>query len=122
MHMSLPAALHAAGLDAFLPLLLALHAVASALDALIPQPKPGSHWLPLRKLISAAAGNVLYAKGGLQPSMLTWVQRIARLLVALLPPAVIVPPGAAPQPGAQQPGAVLPAAPPVLQPDPSAKA
>ena len=78
-------ALHAVGLDSFLPLLLALHGVASATDALLPQPAAGSHWLLPRKLISLAAMNFLNASNASQPALITWAQRIASMLVAILP-------------------------------------
>lgn len=52
-------------------------AVASTLDAVLPQPAPGSHWLILRKLISFVAVNVAHASNGAQPSFVTWIVRIA---------------------------------------------
>lgn len=110
MDVSLTALLHSAGLDAFLPLLLALHATASALDALIPQPVPGSHWLVLRKLLSMAAGNVFNATNADQPALITWFQRIAEMLIRVLPPvpAATAQPAMAPITAAQQPPAVQP--------------
>lgn len=92
MDAQITAAFHAAGLDSFVPLLLALHLLASALDAIIPQPKPGSHWIPFRKVLSFFAGNFWHASDANQPSLLTWAQRIAQLLVSILPPAPLVPP------------------------------
>lgn len=115
---SVLAAFHAAGLDSVVPILLALHALASATDAALPQPKPGSHWLPLRKLVSIAAGNVFNATNALQPAMLTWVQRVAQLLVALLPPATLptaAPPAMPPMP-VMPPAAPTPVQPPVSSP------
>ncbi len=111
------AAMHAAGLDALVPLLLALHALASALDALVPQPAAGSHWLPLRKLLSAIALNVGHATNAQQPTIMTWLQRIAGLVVALLPPPSAAPPATSaraeplfPQPYSPPPtGAISPA-------------
>jgi hypothetical protein len=113
MKATILAALHSAGLDSIVPLLLALHATANAIDAMIPQPKPGSHWLPLRKLVSIAAGNVHYATNGLQPPILSWVQRIAGMLVAILPPAPIQAPRVDPIPPS-----VMPAPPPQPAPLP----
>ena len=52
-------------------------AVASTIDAALPQPAPGSHWLILRKLISFVAVNVGNASNGTQPSFVTWIVRIA---------------------------------------------
>lgn len=48
----------------------------SVLNMLLPQPAPGSHWLPLRKLISYLAFNFMYAKDAGQPPLMSWVQRI----------------------------------------------
>jgi hypothetical protein len=73
-------ALSNAGLDKFVPLVLATSVLASALDALIPQPKPGSHGTPLRKLISIAALNMNHATNAGQPTMLSWMQRLAAAL------------------------------------------
>lgn len=105
---ALQAALRAAGLDALIPTLLACHALASALDALIPQPAPGSHWLPLRKLVSIAAGNVHYAGNALQPSVLTWVERSLPILMAILPsPTVVAAPTPAPAPAVTPPAPLM---------------
>jgi hypothetical protein len=56
--------------------------LCSALDAAIPQPAPGSHWLPFRKLISWFALNIGHAGTEAQPSLATWILRIVRALVA----------------------------------------
>lgn len=80
------AAIHAAGLDRFLPILLFIHATASALDALIPQPKPGSHWLPFRLIVSFIALNFGNASNWLQPSVKSWLQRVVVILASRLPP------------------------------------
>lgn len=116
MDTSVLAVLHTAGLDSLVPLILALHATASALDAILPQPAPGSHWLPLRKLLSIAAANVGHASNAQQPAMLTWIQRIAGLLVAMLPPA---PPAPAPVVRVEPVGpaaVIIPAVPSAPQP------
>ena len=57
------------------PVVTAAVTVASALNTL-PQPKPGSHWLPLRKVISFVALEVGGASNGAQPKFETWVLRI----------------------------------------------
>ncbi|WP_139284937.1 hypothetical protein [Acidocella aminolytica] len=51
-------------------------AVASAIDAAFPQPAPGSHWLPVRKVISFIAINFGAAKNGSQPPFATWLLRV----------------------------------------------
>lgn len=58
------------------PYIGAVVAVASALDASLPQPAPGSHWLVVRKLLSFLAINVGSASNGAQPSFDTWLLRI----------------------------------------------
>jgi hypothetical protein len=95
--------LQALGLDRWLPLLLALHMLASAIDALLPQPAPGSHWLPLRKLVSVAAGNVANAQNILQPSLVTWLQRVIVALAAVVPPPAPTAPTAAAAPAPTTP-------------------
>lgn len=110
MDASMQAALNAAGLTSFVPVVLALHTLASALDAAIPQPKPGSHWLPLRKLLTIAALGVGNASPACQPALITWAQRIAGMLVAILPPPPAAAPPAAPLPPP------LPAATPLFPP------
>lgn len=52
--------------------------VASALDMSLPQPEPGSHWLPVRKAISFLAVNVKNASNGAQPPLMTWLFRIVQ--------------------------------------------
>lgn len=59
------------------PWVMAVIAAASSLDAILPQPAPGSHWLPLRLLISFVAINVKNASNGpQQPAFTTWLVRI----------------------------------------------
>jgi hypothetical protein len=70
-----------------------------ALDAAIPQPAAGSHWLPLRKVVSILALNVGYAANADQPSILTWLERVLQGLATLVPPQ----PVAQPQPAQTQP-------------------
>ena len=55
--------------------------IASAVDAVFPQPAAGSHWLPLRKIISFVALNVSAASNGSQPSFTTWLLRIVQPLL-----------------------------------------
>jgi hypothetical protein len=78
-------AAHTLGLDKWVPLLLAFHMLASAVDALLPQPAEGSHWLPVRKLVSMAAGNMGNASNAAQPPLVTWLQRIVVSLAAVVP-------------------------------------
>lgn len=59
------------------PYMGAVVAVASALDSALPQPKPGSHWLVPRKVLSFLAVNIANASNGSQPSFTTWLLRIA---------------------------------------------
>ena len=59
------------------PFIAAIVAAASTLDASLPQPAPGSHWLIVRKIISFLAINVGNASNGKQPDFVTWIVRIA---------------------------------------------
>ena len=59
------------------PYITAIVAAASTLDAALPQPAPGSHWLIVRKVISFLAINVGNASNGKQPDFVTWIVRIA---------------------------------------------
>ena len=59
------------------PYITAVIAAASTLDATLPQPTPGSHWLIIRKVISFLAINVGNASNGNQPDLVTWIVRIA---------------------------------------------
>jgi len=86
---TLSTVLSALGLTKFVPVVLALSTLASALDAILPQPAPGSHWLPARKLLSIAALNVHYASNAAQPPLVTWLRRVAAALVTMLPPPEI---------------------------------
>lgn len=70
------------------PCVTAAVAVASALDALLPQPGAGSHWIPVRKAISFIAVNVGAASNGKQPDFATWVARILTAPRGPLPPAL----------------------------------
>jgi hypothetical protein len=79
---TLLAALAATPLSGAIPYVTALIAAASVLDAMLPQPAPGSHWLPLRKAISLVAANFWNASNGGQPQLSTW---LARVLQPLLP-------------------------------------
>ena len=63
------------------PAITAIVAAASTLDAALPQPDPGSHWLILRKMISFIALNVGNASNGKQPEFVTWIVRIAAPLL-----------------------------------------
>ncbi len=50
--------LHALGLDVYLPLVLSIIGLASAVAAILPQPQPGSSWVVMRKLLDLVAMNV----------------------------------------------------------------
>ena len=63
------------------PAITAIVAAASTLDAALPQPDPGSHWLIIRKMISFIALNVGNASNGKQPEFVTWIVRIAAPLL-----------------------------------------
>lgn len=63
------------------PAITAIVAAASTLDAALPQPDPGSHWLIIRKVISFLAINVGNASNGKQPDFVTWIVRIASPLL-----------------------------------------
>jgi len=64
------------------PFIAAIVAAASTLDASLPQPLPGSHWLIVRKVISFLAINVGNASNGKQPDFVTWIVRIAAPVLA----------------------------------------
>lgn len=64
------------------PVLTAICTVASALDATLPQPAAGSHWIPVRKVISFFGVNVKNASNGAQPSFATWLIRIVQPIIA----------------------------------------
>lgn len=103
---------HDLGLDNAVAVLLAVLTLARALDAFIKQPAPGSHWLPLRKMVSVIAFSVLHAKPGEQPPLVTWLQRLVVMLAQAVPPQARVEPSLvrpAPLPPAVRPAA--PAAP-----------
>lgn len=70
------------GYSHYLELAGVLVALCSAIDAALPQPAAGSHWLPVRKAISWLAFNVGHAGNDAQPSLATWILRIVRALVA----------------------------------------
>jgi hypothetical protein len=74
------------------PFITAAIAAASALDAALPQPQPGSHWLLLRKAVSFLAINVGNASNGKQPDFVTWIVRIA---APVLQTRGVAPPAAA---------------------------
>jgi hypothetical protein len=76
------AVLQQLGLDRYLPLLLAFHTLASFIDAVVPQPAPGSHWLPARKVLSILALNVANASNAKQPPLITWMMRAGTVLQA----------------------------------------
>lgn len=78
--------LHALGLDNVLPVILALSTLARAIDALISQPAPGSHWIPMRKIVSFLSLGVGHAKPGEQPAFVTWLQRLVQALAQVAPP------------------------------------
>ena len=63
------------------PYIATICMIASAIDAAFPQPSAGSHWLPIRKLISFVALNISAASNGAQPSFTTWLLRIVQPLL-----------------------------------------
>lgn len=81
----LTALLQTAGLDRFVPLLLLIHTTASLLDAAIPQPAAGSHWLPFRKVLSFLALNFGNAANSAQPALTTWLQRLVIVAASRMP-------------------------------------
>jgi hypothetical protein len=54
----------------------------AAIDATIPQPKPGSHWLPVRKVVSMVALNFGNSANASQPPLSTWLVRVLAPLIA----------------------------------------
>jgi hypothetical protein len=82
---SLVATFHQLGLDKFLPVLFLVHTIASALDAAIPQPAVGSHWTPIRKIVSFLALNVGNATNANNPALVVWMQRVVLLLASVVP-------------------------------------
>ena len=83
------------------PYVTGIIAAASALDAALPQPAPGSHWLIARKVVSFLAVNVGNASNGKQPDFVTWIVRIAM--------PVLLAQGAGLRPGADAPTTADPA-------------
>lgn len=77
---------HLLGLDNAVPVLLAVLTLARAVDALIRQPAPGSHWIPLRKMVSLLSFGVANAKPAGQPSIVTWLRRLVIYLAQAVPP------------------------------------
>ena len=74
------------------PYVTAVIAAASTLDAALPQPTPGSHWLIIRKVVSFLAINVGNASNGKQPDLVTWIVRIATPVLqaqGIVPPAEV---------------------------------
>ena len=95
--------------------------VCGAIDGAFPQPKPGSHWLLIRKPISFIAMNFGNAKNANQPPFASWALRMLRELTANLPtPAAVAAPGPGAVPAAQggAPVAQAPAAPVPTSPPP----
>lgn len=78
---ALAAILQSSGLGWLIQYLVAAIAIASILDAVIPQPAAGSHWLPIRKLLSLAAANAGFAQNTGQPDIGTWIARVLKPLV-----------------------------------------
>lgn len=115
MDQSITNLLHAAGLDRWVPLVLAILALARALEVLLPQPAAGSHWLPLRKLLSMAAWSVGNAAPDGQPPLVTWLQRVAKAILTAVPPpapaAPVAPPVAPPSAPVAPPANPAPAVP-----------
>lgn len=70
------------GLSKYLELAGVIVMICSALDAAIPQPAEGSHWLPLRKALSFLALNLRNASPSGQPSIATWLLRIVKAVMA----------------------------------------
>jgi hypothetical protein len=68
------------GLDKYLPVLFAFHTLCSFIDAIVPQPAPGSFWLPFRKVLSILALNVAWASNAKQPPLITWMMRAGMVL------------------------------------------
>jgi hypothetical protein len=118
MDPSILAILHNSGLDQFAALVSAIVSVASALNMVIPQASPGSHWLPLRKLLNVVALAMGNAKSADEPPLATWIQRVLLAIAATLPP----PPAPVPQAQPVAPTPALgpsPIAPIVIPPAPS---
>lgn len=59
--------------------------MASTVDMALPQPAPGSHWLPIRKAISFMALAFGNARNATQPSLATLAWRLIPLLVKTMP-------------------------------------
>jgi hypothetical protein len=106
---TLLAALAGSSSAGVIPYITAAIAAAAALDAGLPQPAPGSHWLPLRKAISFVAVNFWNASNGAQPQLSTWLARVLQPLLPALQAAAAAPLIAAKtdvavQPAPAQPG------------------
>lgn len=127
----LVAMLDQAGLGGLVKWVVCAVSIASLLDAALPQPTAGSHWLPIRMVVSAVALNRLNAANAGQPGLMTWIARVLQPLVdaqiARTAPKgaapVDVSPGAGPTtqqapiaPSAPAPTIAAPAAGPQTQP------
>jgi hypothetical protein len=82
MNPEILAILYALHLGVVIPYASVVVAAASAADAAFPQPGAGSHWLPLRKAVSAVAFNLGNASNGKQPPFATWLLRVLAPLMA----------------------------------------
>lgn len=70
-----------AGLGSLVKWAVCAVTMASALDAALPQPAAGSHWLPLRAVVSSLALNRFNAANAGQPTLITWLARVLQPLV-----------------------------------------
>lgn len=70
-----------AGLGSLVKWVVCAVSIASALDAALPQPVAGSHWLPIRTVVSSLALNRFNAANAGQPPIMTWLARILQPLV-----------------------------------------
>lgn len=85
--------------------------ICSVLDAVIPQPAPGSHWLPARKLLSMVALNLGAASNGKQPPFASWLLRVAMPLIQAQMAAQAAPQRIGPEPPPHPERVAVPVAP-----------
>jgi hypothetical protein len=94
--------------------------IASVVDASLPQPKPGSFLIPLRKVVSLFAVNIGAASNAGAPTFSSWLIRILSAALASAPASEVAIVGTQAIALAEKIAAAAPpAAPPLLQVVPS---
>lgn len=73
------------GYGAYVPYAVLAFFAASIAQTVVPPPAPGSHWLPVYRILSLLAANFGYAKNSNVPELSTWVGRV----LSPLAPAIL---------------------------------